>query len=118
MLGFVGGVANERGLVELPVAGVKDKAVGCADREARGLRNRVRHGDELATEGSDSNLAPSGISVIGIFRRLPNSESLALRKAAVKGVAKTGHLRRGHNSITRADVVLVRVREHDAGERF
>ena len=50
-------------------------------------------------KGPTSNLALSGISVIGIFSRPPYSDSLAFMKAAVKGVANTGHLSRGHSSI-------------------
>ena len=87
-LGFVGGFADQRIGIDLPIAGVPDQAERRADGEAVGLGDRVRQRDEIDLERAKRQLDPfSGISVSGTFSSKPRSRSFSRTSAAVNGVA-------------------------------
>ena len=115
-LGSVAGPDHRR-RVELPVARVQHDAERGADGERVGLRDRVRDRNELQIERADIE-AP-------VERHLLDRQ---LQLAAVLGELGFQH-RRGEGSCIdrrlqprpqlddRAEMVLVRVGEHEAGER-
>ena len=114
--GLVDRRADQRRGVDLPVAGMEGDAVARADGDGIGLRDRVRHGDELEIEGAHVEAAVEGHLLDGQLHLAAELRELGLE-----------HRRRERGCIDRhpeprpqlddgADVVLVRVGQHQAGK--
>jgi hypothetical protein len=83
----VGGAAQLGIGIDLPVAGVQDRAQRRLDRQAVRLGDRVGQGDQFQVERAESKLPPSGTSVIGTSSSRPASRSFSRSRKAVNGVA-------------------------------
>ena len=80
--------AEQRIGIDLPVAGVQDRAERRADRQAVGLGDRVGERDQVrCSNGPSSIVPPSGTSVIGHSSSRSASRSFSRSRKAVKGVA-------------------------------
>ena len=88
----------------------RSRPAGRVEHDRDGVRDRVRHADELEPEGPDPDRAPSGsISISSAARSSPCSSSFDLTSPSVSRVAQTSrdvHLPQQVRQ--RADVVLVR----------
>ena len=105
----------DRRVVELPVAGVEDATGAGLDRDADGVRDGVRHADELDAERPELDrrrvrvrLAQLGGAqqTVLVELRLDEAERQPGRPDLLDA-----HL--AHQVRQRADVILVRVRQHD-----
>ena len=85
-LGLVGRRAEDRGRIELPIAGVQHVAERRADNKRVGNRDRMGDGDELDIERAEVEVAELDIGDRN--SGAPDSPGrLAASSAAVKGVA-------------------------------
>ncbi len=113
---LVDGIADEGRVVDLPVAGVQDVAECRAQDERVGLGDRVRDGDEFEVERPHGEAA--------VERDLVDLDVLGRPILGELGLQKGGRERGGVERRPQArpefrdgaEVVLVRVGEHDTGE--
>ena len=114
----VGAQPVDRRVVELPVAGVEDAARRSSRSRCRRVRDRVRHADELEPERPELDRAALGVDLAQLGRaqqavlvelRLDEAEREPRRPDLVD-------LHLAHQERQRADVVLVRVGEHDRAD--
>ena len=102
-------------MIELPVAGVEDAAGGRLDRDADRVRDRVRHAHELEPEGPELHRFGLGIDLAELGR--PEQAVLVELRLDEPERQPRGpdllDLDLAHQERQRADVVLVRVRQHD-----
>ncbi len=116
----VGAEAVHRRVVELPVARVQDASGVGLDHDRDVVGHRMRHPDELEPERPelDRAAASGSISRSSAARSRPCSSSFDLTSPSVSRVAHTsGTLHLAHQVGQRADVVLVRVGQHDRTHR-
>ena len=114
----VGAQAVDRRVVELPVTGVEDAAGARLERDADAVGNGVRHADELEPERPDVDRAALRIR----FAQLRGAEEpvlVELRLDEAEGQPGgpdllDAHL--AHQERQRADMILMRVREHDGAD--
>ena len=92
------------------------RAVRRADRERVDLRDRMGQGDQLDVERPHLNRPPSGTSLIGICSASAVLGELCLQHAGGERRRKDRRIEPRPQVDHRADVVLVRVRQDDAGE--
>ena len=86
--GFVGGFADQRIGIDLPVAGVQIMPERRADREAVRLGDRVGERDEVDLEGAERQLAlQRDLDEFDLRPAGPRSRSFSRTRAAVNGVA-------------------------------
>ena len=102
--------------IDLPVAGVQHAAVRRLDHQRVRLRNRVRHGDEFEVEradiegAGDGDLADRQLLGATIFSLLGPQQRRRERCGIDRCLEPRPQLDQ------RADMVLVRVRQDDAGQ--
>ena len=109
----VGSQAVDRRVVELVVAGVEDPQATRLEHDRDGVRDRVRHPDELGPEGADLDGALLGprLTQLGRLRKTVLVELRLEQPERETCPPDLGHLHLAHQIRQRADVVLVRVRE-------
>ena len=117
-LGLVGRVAKAWRVVELPVAGMEHIAARRAQEDHVAFRDRVRNRHQVHVERPDieagalRHLDNGHLGCVGVLLELA-LEQVRRELGYVDGRAQARpHL--GH----RADVILMRVRDEDAGEAF
>ncbi len=114
-LADVGAQPVDRRVVELPVSGVEDAAGGGLDRDADGVGDRVRHAHELEPKRAEVERRSLRVDLAQLRRAL-EAVLVELRADHAERQACRPHLL--DSNLTeevrqRADVILVRVREHD-----
>ena len=106
--------AVDRRVVELPVTGVKDAAGRRLDRDPDRVGHRVRHAHELEPEWTDVEGRALGVDLAQLGRA-QQPVFVELRLDEAEGEPRRPHLAHGdlaHQIRKRADVILVRVRQH------
>ena len=105
----------DRRVVELPVAGVDDAAGGRVEHDGDAVRDRVRDADEVEAERADLDRpAPGSTSRSVVALASPCSSSFDLTRPSVSFVPITSSQSDLAQEVRQpADVILVRVREHD-----
>ena len=113
-LGRVGRTADDRRLVDLPVAGVNDGADGSADRKRVRFRNRMRDIDEIDLERPERHMTANRHDIDRNFRhaRLGRAPRLEQRGGERRRVERHFQLRPQIHD--RAHVVLMGVGKDEA----
>ena len=114
----VGAQTVDRGVIELPVAAVEDEPGAGLDRDADGVRDRVRHADELELERPQLDRALLGVGLAQL-RRAQQTVLVELRLHESEGQPGRPdllHADLAHQERERADVVLVRVGQHNGAD--
>ena len=113
-LGFISGWADNRGRIDLPIAGVKHAAERRADDEAVRFGNRMGHGYELDIEWSERESAPERHDVHRDLGRTGLAFQLGLQQRGGKRCGIDRQLEARPQVEQRAEMILVRVGEHEA----
>ena len=116
--GLVQGIAHQRVGVDLPVAGVHDTPIGRLDQQRVGLRDRMSEGDEGEREGPQLQAARERhLGQRHLRQKTRVLQFLAQdrrgERGRIHGAAEPGP-QVGH----RAQMVLVRMGQHDGEEVF
>ena len=110
------GIAEHRRRIELPVAGMQHRAAGRADDQRVRFRNRMRHRYQFDVERPDIETAAERHDLDGDFRRARLARPLGFEQRGGERRRIDRHLQPRPQIEQRAEMILVRMREHDAGE--
>ena len=113
---LVGDRADDRGRVDLPVAGVDDEAGRRPDRQRRAFRDRMGDRHELDVERADRHARAGPDDLDRNLRRARLAEPARLGEAGGEGRGVDLSAEARPQIGERADVVLVRVGDDDADE--
>src|ERR1700751_440109 len=113
-LGLIGWWADDRGRIDLPIAGVKHAAERRADDEAVRFGNRMGHGYELDIEWSERESAAERDDVHRDLGRTRLALQLGLQQRGGKRCGVDRQLEPRPQVEQRAEMILVRVGEHEA----
>src|SRR5271165_368153 len=113
---FVRRDADDRGRVDLPVAGMDGEARRRANRECRALRDRMSDGDEFDVERPDRHALAGPHDLDRNFGCAGLPEAARLRESGSEGRSIDLHAEARPQIGERADMVFVRMGDDDAGE--
>src|SRR5262245_65135251 len=115
-LGFIGRWADDGGRIDLPIPGVKHAAERGADDETVRFRDRMGHGYEFYVEWTERESTPERHDVHRDLGRTWLAFPLGLQQRSGKRRGVDWQLEARPQVEQRAEMILVRVREHTAAK--
>jgi hypothetical protein len=113
---LIGGLADDRRRIDLPVAGMQHRSDFGVDCERMRFRNRMRHRNELDVERPEIDAAARGHHRDRNFRRIALGGAFGLKQGGAELGRVDRALQFGPEVDDGAEMVFVGVRQHQADQ--